>query len=125
MYKAFQIIEYFTQFRKNADDHSFRIRVVLIFNYKVFLLCSVITLSVYLLLVKIDGITSKTFHLVPSYFFAVKHFVCTTEFCFALHFEMQLILDIFFMPNLSLYLLNYRVYQKGACNLLAIFLFKH
>ena len=89
--------------------------VVLIFNYKVFLLCSVITLSVYLLLVKIDGSPSKFFHLFHKSYTChfAKHFVSNITFCYGLFiYEMQLISDIFFMPSLSLYILRYRVKQE-------------
>ena len=84
-------------------------------NYKVFLLCSVITLSVYLLLVKIDGSPSKFFHLFHKSYTChlAKHFVSNITFCYGLFiYEMQLISDIFFMPSLSLYILRYRVIQK-------------
>ena len=84
-------------------------------NYKVFLLCSVITLSVYLLLVKIDGSPSNFFHLFHKSYTChlAKHFVSNITFCYGLFiYEMQLISDIFFMPSLSLYILGYRVKQK-------------
>ena len=53
-------------------------------NYKVFLLCSTITLSGYLLLITFDGTTSNVFHLFFIFLIA-KHFVYTITFCYALH----------------------------------------
>ena len=54
------------------------------FNYKVFLLCSVITLSVYLLLIKTDGTTSKIFHVIALHIFCWWNTVYI--FCYALNF---------------------------------------
>ena len=115
MYKIFTRSKTLLENEKYAIDHSPRFHVVLIFNYKVFLLCSVITLSVYLLLVKIDGSPSNFFHLFHKSYTChlAKHFVSNITFCYGLFiYEMQLISDIFFMPSLSLYILRYRVKQK-------------
>ena len=97
MYNIFTRSKNLHENEKYAIDHSSRFHVVLIFNYKVFLLCSVITLSVYLLPIKIDGNMLKSITFLPRKPLFVRQ--CVEYFVMLFIFEMQLILDIFFQTQ--------------------------